>query len=325
MNEQKETKVASERYQPDYIIEVPPPYKWLPRPLATMRYYFFDMLFPWGFIYLGLAVLSWNFLTPSVETMSELKPGWIALIWVRNAALLTIIAGGLHWWLYMRRSQNTEFKFHRKWMATSNKKFLWGNQVWDNMFWSIVSGVTIWSLFEAVTHWFYASGRLPYLSISENPIYFLIWIPGALLWSTAHFYFNHRFLHWKPLYDISHELHHRNVNVGPWTGISMHPIEHLIYFTLFVLWWVAPVHPVIFIFGGFFNGLSPAVSHSGFDQLKLGEQAKVTAGDWYHQLHHQYFKVNFGNTPTPFDRIFGSWHDGSQESLALQMERMQER
>ena len=33
----------------------------------------------------------------------------------------------------------------------------------------------------------------------------------------------------------------RNTNTGPWTGISMHPLEHVIYFSLFLLWWVVPV------------------------------------------------------------------------------------
>ena len=49
------------------------------------------------------------------------------------------------------------------------------------------------------------------------------------IFTSMHFYFVHRFLHWPPLYRIAHALHHRNANVGPWSGLSMHPIEHVLY------------------------------------------------------------------------------------------------
>ena len=115
--------------------------------------------------------------------------------------------------------------------------------------------------------------------------------------------FNHRLLHWKPLYDISHELHHRNMNTGPWTGISMHPIEHVIYFSLFLLWWVVPVHPILIIFTGFFQGIGPGISHSGFDYMHIGKSLKIKTGDNFHNLHHRYFHINYGNSMTPVDRI----------------------
>jgi lathosterol oxidase len=319
------TSNSGDSYKPDYQINVPPLYEWPPRPLAALRWLFFDMLFPWGFMFIGMAILSWYYLTPNMGTMAELKPGWIALIWLRNAVLLSLVAGTLHWWLYMRRSQDREFKFHHLWLATDNKMFLWRNQVWDNMFWSLVSGVTVWSLFEATTLWIYASGQLPILSISEHPIYFVVMTLAVFFWGTGHFYFVHRLLHWQPLYKISHELHHRNVNTGPWTGMSMHPIEHVIYLSVFMLWWIVPVHPVIILLSGFFHGIGPAISHSGFDQLVLKGKARVATGDWYHQLHHQYFNFNYGNITTPFDKVFGSWHDGTAESLQVQKTRIRSR
>jgi len=289
--------------------------------LQTLRWLFFDLFYPWGFIFIALAFVSWYYLTPGLASMVEFKPGWIALLWLRNAVLLSIVAGGLHWWLYMRRNQDKAFKFNDHWMATDSKLFLWGNQVWDNMFWSIVSGVTIWTAYEAITYWIYANGYLPILSISEHPVYFLICLLGVFFWGTIHFYAIHRLSHWPPLYKISHELHHRNVNTGPWTGISMHPIEHLLYFSTFVLFWFVPVHPVIVVVSGLFMGISPATSHSGFDFLEV-KGKRLSTGDWYHQLHHQYFNFNYGNVMSPLDRLFGSWHDGTLESLQLQKSRL---
>ena len=314
-------KNSSGSYQPESRIDIPPIYAWPPKPLKALRWLFFDLFYLWGFIFIALAFVSWYYLTPGLASMVEFKPGWIALLWLRNAALLSIVACGLHWLLYMRRKQDKAFKFNDHWMATDSKQFLWGNQVWDNMFWSIVSGVTIWTAYEAITYWIYANGYLPVPSISEHPLYFVVCLLGVFFWGTIHFYAIHRLSHWPPLYKISHELHHRNVNTGPWTGISMHPIEHLLYFSTFVLFWFVPVHPVIVVVSGLFMGISPATSHSGFDFLEV-KGKRLSTGDWYHQLHHQYFNFNYGNVMSPLDRLFGSWHDGTLESLQLQKSRL---
>jgi lathosterol oxidase len=43
----------------------------------------------------------------------------------------------------------------------------------------------------------------------------------------TNFYLIHRLLHWPSLYKMAHSLHHRNANVGPWSVLSMHPIEYI--------------------------------------------------------------------------------------------------
>lgn len=298
------------RYVPDEPIETPGLFRWPPNLPATLKYLTVGLLFPWGYLFIALAVFSWFFLTPDFAKMATLAPGWIMLIWLRNAALLSLVAGGLHWWLYVRRSQARQFKFDNRWPAQDSKAFVFKNQVKDNMFWSLASGVTIWTTFECVTLWLYASGQVAMRSWSEAPALLTALCVGTFFWSTFHFYFVHRFLHWEPMYRFAHELHHRNVNTGPWSGISMHPVEHLLYFSLSVLWWFVPVHPVIIILTGFYNGISPAVSHSGFDWVKIGNW-KISAGDHFHNLHHRLFEVNYGNTSSPLDKLFGTWHDGS--------------
>ena len=315
---------SSRGYQPPDPIPVPPIYAWPVKPLAAVKYLLVDMLMPWGYLFIALAVFAWHFLTPGMQTMAAIEPGWVALIWLRNAMLLTLVAGGLHWWLYIRKGQDMAFKFNARWPARNSEKFLWRDQVKDNMFWSIVSGVTVWSIYEAVTLWMYASGRMPYLAVSDHPVYFTAAVWGVFFWSTFHFYLNHRALHWPPLYKVAHELHHRNLNTNPWTGISMHPVEHVIYFSVFILWWFVPVHPIVILLTGFFQGISPAVSHSGFDRVKLSGNSNITAGDQFHHLHHKLFNLNYGNVTTPMDRVFGSWHDGTPESMAAMRTRLRE-
>ena len=211
------TASADGRYQPK-LMRLPPLYAWPPRPLAALRYLLIELLYPWGFVFLGLAFPTWWFLTPSLETMANFEPGWIALLWLRNSGLLFLFAGGLHWRLHASRSQGDDYRINRKELATDNKLFLWRDQVRDNMFWSIVSGVSFWTAYEAIAYWVYANGHLP---IIDNPWYFVASVYLVFLWSTTNFYFVHRLLHFQSVYRHVHELHHRNVDVGPWTGISM--------------------------------------------------------------------------------------------------------
>ena len=280
---------------------------------------------PWGYFWLVLAALSWYFFTPALTDMQHFSWQWMLAIWLRNAGILILVAGGLHWWYYIHKGQENDTKFTQKWLAKDDDKFLWRDQVKDNMFWSLISGVTIWSAYEVMTFWWYANGFVTYKSISEAPLYFILSIWGVMFWSTIHFYLNHRLLHWGPLFDISHELHHRNANTGPWTGISMHPIEHVIYFSVFLIWWIIPVHPVIILLTGVFQGVAPSVSHSGFDYLKLGKNFRISTGDNFHNLHHRFFHVNYGNVASPLDKLFQSWHGGDAAGKAVLKRRMRSR
>ncbi|MAI58385.1 MAG: hypothetical protein CML56_05305 [Rhodobacteraceae bacterium] len=82
--------------------------------------------------------------------------------------------------------------------------------------------------------------------------------PFFILWGSFHFYWVHRVLHWPPLYRISHARHDRNVNVGPWSVISMHPVDCLLFSTSFIIHfcsnpppahyvpWFHPIHPCSF-------------------------------------------------------------------------------
>lgn len=308
-----ETRRERSGYTPDVPISVSPLFDWPPRPVAMARYLVIPTLLPYGLVFVLTALAAWRWATPDLETMRSFEVGWIALIWLRNAALLILVAGGLHWWLYMRRSQDQDYKYNARWMSTTNRTFLWTNQTRDNVFWSIVSGVTIWTAYEVIGHWLAATGRSPVRDWSDAPILLGAQMLLVFLWSTLHFYAVHRALHWGPLYTAAHALHHKNVNTGPWTGIAMHPIEHVLYFSGAALFWVIPSHPAVAMCFLFFSGLSPAISHSGFDQVRAAG-GHAPAGDYFHHLHHRYFECNYGNRLVPLDKVFGTFHDGTQEA-----------
>ncbi len=300
-------------YVPDAPISVSPLLDWPPHPLALARYLVTPVLLPYGLGFVAIAFAAWRWATPGLETMADWSVGWVGLIWLRNAALLTAVAGALHWWLYVRRAQGQDYKYNARWMSTTNRSFLWTNQTRDNVFWSIVSGVTVWTAYEVVGHWLAATGRSPVRSWGDAPVLLAAQVLAVFVWSTFHFYIVHRALHWGPLYDVAHSLHHKNVNTGPWTGIAMHPVEHVLYFSGAALFWVVPSHPGIAMVFLVFSAISPAISHSGFDEVRT-RRGGVPAGDYFHHLHHRYFECNYGNRLVPLDKVFGTFHDGTADA-----------
>lgn len=42
----------------------------------------------------------------------------------------------------------------------------------------------------------------------------------------------------------------------------------------------------------------------------------VGSGGFFHQLQHRYSECNYGTIEMPWDRVFGSFHDGSDAATA---------
>ena len=323
------TRDARGEWQPAELIQTPPVFVWPPRPLAFLKWLFGfpGYLMPWNLFFVAVAIVSWLFLTPELERMTRFEPGWMIAIYLRNAAIMTLFFGAWHLRLYIRKAQGKRYKYNSRWLSANSKAFLFRNQTRDNVFWSLVSGCGVWSLYEAVTLWMYANGHLPYVDFRTNPVYFVLLLAAVGLLREVHFYWVHRLIHWKPLYKAAHYLHHKNVNVGPWSGLAMHPLEHLLYFTGVFLHWIIPSHPVHAMMHLVHAGLSPAAGHSGFDEVELKAGKTVLPNhNLFHYLHHRYFECNYGGDGSvPIDRWFGSFHDGSQEAYTRMRARAHSR
>ena len=182
------------------------------------------------------------------------------------------------------------------------------------MFHTLVSGVPIWTAYEVLLLWAYANDIAPAISFAEHPVGFVALFFLVPFIHEVGFYFAHRLLHWPPLYRLAHNLHHRNTNPGPWSGLSMHPIEHLIYFSTILLFFFIPSHPIHMINLASRLGLGPAQGHTGFDRVVVGEETSMDTSYYAHYLHHKYFEVNYSDGMVPLDRWFGSFHDGTPEA-----------
>ena len=310
---------------PTYLEAYSTPMKWPPRLSGALRW-LLGYLWPWNAAYLGIAAAAWFFLTPPLDSMRTLEWWWVAAIFARNAGLTVLWFGGMHLYFYMLRGQGADYKYTTKDQPAGGRRRLFGSQVRENVFWSVASGVTIWTAWEAVTWLLYANALLPFAGWASNPVWFIALVLLIPMIREVHFYLVHRLLHWKPLYRLAHYLHHRNVDIGPWSGLSMHPVEHVLYFSGVAVHWVVASHPFHALFHLCHLGFSPAAGHCGYDRIGAEGGRSLDVGAYMHYLHHQYFECNYGGHGLPqLDRWMGTFHDGSPEAHERMTRRLRER
>ena len=269
-----------------------PVFVWPPRPVAALRYlvsraFLWSIVVPFG----AVATITWFWLQPALERCTELKADWILQMYARNLGLMLLVAGGLHLFLFTFRRQGSDRKFDSRDLNATPQRFFARRQSADNMLWSLASGVTIWTAYEVGFMWAWANGMLPFwLDPAAHPVRFALGFVLIPFWASMHFYFIHRLLHWRPLYRIAHALHHRNDNLGPWSGLSMHPVEHVIYLSSVLVHAVLLSHPIhVPVFHMQWNTLGAAVTHAGFESLTVRGRPILALGSFHHQLHHRHY------------------------------------
>ena len=142
-----------------------PLFRWPPRVAQSLKWVFSypGFLWPWSTIYLLITIFIWFHFQPAVPRCVDLKPGWIALLFLRNLGLAWAIYGGWHLLLYVLKLQGTNRKYDIRWPSRNDPKFLFRNQTLDNIFWSCASGCTIWTAYEVIYFWALANKKVPYV------------------------------------------------------------------------------------------------------------------------------------------------------------------
>ena len=314
-------------YRPKKRVAYPPIFIWPLKPLAAVKWILSipGYFLPWNTFYVIIGLLSWFYFSPPLEAYANPTVKMVFYIFCRNSLLVGLYFGAFHYRLYIMQAQKKEFKFDPRWPSKKSNKFMFGNQTIDNIILTFSSGVTIWTGFELVILWIAANGYVEIVSIQENGIYFITMIFLVHFWRDLHFYLIHRLIHFKPLYRIAHRIHHKNINPGPWSGLAMHPIEHIFYFSCALLYLLFPFHPAFIIITLVHAGLSPAPGHIGFERVKISNKKSFNADSYAHYLHHKHFECNYADGILPLDRWFGTFHDGSEEAHKQLSVRLREK
>ena len=302
-------------YCPDVPVQVSPLFR-MPFDIVSVFKWFIGSWFPVSerILILIISFISWFYFHPALARCETFQLDWIAQIFARNLALVLLVAGGLHLYFYGLKKQGDNLHFDARPLAKNNRVFTFNNQLLDNMFWTCASGVTIWTGFEALMMWGLANGYVTMLLWPENALLIVLLIFLIPIWETFYFFLIHRLLHWPPLYRHVHSLHHRNTNVGPWSGLSMHPVEHLIYLGTVLIHWIVPANPFVIIFHLQYYTLSAITTHAGFEGLVFSGKNRLSLGTFHHQIHHRFFECNYGGLEIPWDKWIGSFNDGTEES-----------
>eukprot|EP00747_Dinoflagellata_sp_TGD_P073023 gnl/TRDRNA2_/TRDRNA2_157723_c0_seq1.p1 gnl/TRDRNA2_/TRDRNA2_157723_c0~~gnl/TRDRNA2_/TRDRNA2_157723_c0_seq1.p1 ORF type:complete len:555 (+),score=63.62 gnl/TRDRNA2_/TRDRNA2_157723_c0_seq1:22-1665(+) len=296
--------------------------------IVTMKLLFFGPNFIWLSIAAAVYVL-FPYDYTAARTLSGRRDGssvpWVLERVILNIFLLYGYYGfwevTLYCWGWSKRKFRGSWDANGRWVPTS-----WptGGRLLHNM-WYCFLGTLQYSFWEVVCVHLFATGKMPHISDAEASaallapfsgsftseqagicFRLLFWTAVIPVWAGAHFYFAHRFIHMRFLYKYVHCLHHRNTDIEPFSGLAMHPVEHLYYFTclgLSLYFYMSPFH---LLWNGIHRFLSPAASHSGWEDH--------TQSDQFHYLHHVNFECNYGSASVPLDNFFGTFREKLGES-----------
>jgi sterol desaturase/sphingolipid hydroxylase (fatty acid hydroxylase superfamily) len=308
-------------YAPNEPAGTAPLFVFPPRPLDFIKWipsYFL----PYNVLFFVSAFAWWNWVIPPVEVMQTLAWGWVLKLFIINSIAVFAWYFVFELQLYIRRSQGNRFKYNGKFPSEQPSDVFWfKSQNLDNFLRGFLSGVPIWTGLEVGTLWAFANGYAPWLNFAQNPIYLGLLCLVVPVIHEFHFFCIHRLIHTPLLYKWVHSVHHNSINPSPWSSLSMHPVEHLLYFSTILYHLVIPSNPIIALYQLHYAGFGAVPGHVGFDKVEITDETAVDSHAYIHYLHHKYFEVNYGDGLIPIDKWIGTFHDGSKEADELMKAR----
>lgn len=306
-------KNKSRNHHPDLPLRDPSIFRGPPRPGVLLRWFARNRLYLRERVTLVLlALAAWAGFCPPPEDARQFQHGWIMRVWLVNLMLMPEISGGLRWYFFMRKGQRMWLKFGRRGTARHNRLFDLSDQVRDDMFWTLTSGVGQLTAFQVVILWSMANGYAPVLTFDASPVWFLLWPVLIPVWLAFHFFWVHRLPHHPVLCAQVRARHHRNVKIGRWSGLSMHPLEHLRYLSALCIHWLVPSRPIQMFFHVIYRGPGAAMICTGYANPLIRARRRLALATVYHQRQDRYFECSYGNQEMPGDCRFGTFHDGSK-------------
>ncbi|MBS1917977.1 MAG: sterol desaturase family protein [Bacteroidetes bacterium] len=148
-----------------------------------------------------------------------------------------------------------------------------------------------------------------YKNISDHGwVYFFLAFPIMAIMHDTYFYWAHRLMHHKKLFNLFHLVHHQSTNPSPWAAYAFHPLEAIVEIGIYPIFlFTIPIHYLHFIIFFLFSIIYNVYGHLGYELYPKGFN-KTVVGKWIntsvsHNQHHQYFKGNYGLYFTFWDRM----------------------
>jgi sterol desaturase/sphingolipid hydroxylase (fatty acid hydroxylase superfamily) len=142
-------------------------------------------------------------------------------------------------------------------------------------------------------------------------VYFFAAFPIMFIMHDTYFYWMHRLMHHPKLFRIFHLVHHKSTNPSPWAAYAFHPLEAIVEVGIFVIFlFTIPIHPLHYFIFFFLSIVYNVYGHLGWELYPKGF-SRHWLGKWIntsvnHNMHHQYFKGNYGLYFLFWDRVMGT-------------------
>ncbi len=178
-----------------------------------------------------------------------------------------------------------------------------------------IGTLIVFAALDLIVLWLHETGLSQlYFHISDYGWwYFFASFLITILIHDAYFYFIHRLMHWGPVYERVHKVHHSFTNPTPWAAYAFHPLEAMLEFGIaVVLVLVMPIHIIVLLAFVHYMLIMNSLAHLGFEFFPKGF-ARHPIGRWFltathHNIHHRTFRYNYGFYFTFWDRMLGTNH-----------------
>ena len=170
--------------------------------------------------------------------------------------------------------------------------------------WSMV-GIVGNAILIAPIHYFIATGHSKlYYSVSDHGWGYMIGSVLILLVLTETcIYWIHRALHWGPLYNHLHRIHHKYEKPTPFVGLAFNPFDSFLqglphHISAFLF----PIHIWVYLVSLSFVYLWAVLIHDRVSFVRWGWVNNTGR----HTLHHWFYDYNYGQYTTFWDRLCGT-------------------
>jgi Delta7-sterol 5-desaturase len=194
------------------------------------------------------------------------------------------------------------------------QQFPTSKKIWTEIKWSILSRLIFATVGLATAYCTIQGYTKQYFNNTERGwLYFFASVVSIIFTHDTYFYWIHRLMHWKPVFEHVHRVHHLSTNPTPWAAYSFHPIEALLEAAIFpLLVFTIPLHPAAMLLLANYQMFMNLVGHCGYELMPRGfTQHKPFK--WYntsthHNIHHAKFNCNYGLYFNIWDRLMGTNH-----------------
>ena len=111
------------------------------------------LILPWGIFFIFISSIICFYILPILNYEKVFSLKFISIILFKNYLLIFFFWGLLHFYLYVSKVQKNKYKYNHEFPKNNNKIFLFKNQTYENIFWTLISGVPVWSFYEIISLW----------------------------------------------------------------------------------------------------------------------------------------------------------------------------